>query len=166
MEKGKGMHRTTNKKTTGIYASLEKHDALYPYVRFLLFEMDKPYNSVHFNRLMDIYGTFQIDVLVHNTGGGGLHFMSPTLIKLDAWKAIHKLVLDINKRWPPNCLRTKPNKYVDENLVWYKHSAYYYSKTPDISNSQQMCNLINHWFGTHFKGLVDTDVKMRDYWIK
>ena len=145
------MHRTRDKTTMGLTSTLSPLDEKYKHFRFFFFETDIPYNNEHFIRLKELYERNQLDVLIHQTGGGGLHWISPTLITKDLWKDLMDEVKDINSTCPMITLRTKPNKYVDEPSVWYKASFGYSGEVAEFFNVEELCNLLNKWFGTEFK---------------
>ena len=151
--------------TKGICCTLKKDDILYSEVKFFMFEIDKPFNQSDYSRLIDLYNTFQLDLLVHRTTNS-LHFHSPTLVKRRAWKLLHKVVSDINKRCPQICLRILPNKHPYEKDIWYNHKAYYNASYPDNCNSLEYCTLLNKWFGTCFKGNITTKLNIVPYKIK
>jgi len=144
------MHRTRDKMTVGLTSTLSPSDEKYEHFRFLFFETDKPYNAEHYNRIIKLYERNQLDVLVHQTGGGGLHFLSPTLITKDLWKELMDELKDINQKCPMITLRTKPNKYVDEPSVWYKSSVGYSGRVTEFFNVEELCFLLNKWFGSNF----------------
>ncbi len=145
------MHRTRDKMTVGLTSTLHPDDEKFEHFRFFFFETDKPYNNEHFIRLKELYERNQLDLLVHQTGGGGLHFKSPTLITKDLWKDLMDEVKDINPACPMITLRTRPNKYVGESDVWTKSSVGYSGETAEFFNIEELCNCLNHWFGTKFK---------------
>ena len=137
--------------TKGLTSTLNPNDEKYDNFRFFFFETDKPYNAEHYNRLVELYARNELDVLVHTTGGGGLHFLSPTLITKDLWKSLMDEVKDINPKCPMITIRTKCNKYVDESSVWYKSSVGYCGEVSEFFNIEEMCFLLNKWFGASFK---------------
>ena len=145
------MHRTRDKTTMGLTSTLSPNDEKYKHFRFFFFETDIPYNNEYFKRIKNIYARNQLDVLVHQTGSGGLHWLSPTLITKDLWKELMDEVKDINPKCPMTTIRTKPNKYVDESSVWYKSSAGYSGETAQFFNIEELCFLLNKWFGSNFK---------------
>ncbi len=162
------MHRTRDKISSGINHTLEKTDPNYANYRFFFFETDKPYNQEHFTRIIKTYESHRLDLLIHNTGGGGQHFISPTLITVKEWKRMIDELKDINPRFPALVLRLIPNKYVDEAEVWRKSKVYTfegsgYTDLNTFANSFELCNLLNKGFGSQFKGLVKTDLKIRTY---
>ena len=146
----------------GLNNTLEKTDPNYDELRFLFFETDIPYNSEDYGRIIKVYESNNLDLLVHNTGGGGQHFISPTLVEKKKWKEMIDVLHDINPRFPALCLRIKPNKYVNESDMWYRASVGYKGKT-DYRNSFELCLLLNWWFNSEFKGSIPTQLKMRNY---
>ncbi len=145
------MHRTRDKTTMGLTSTLSPNDYKYEHFRFFFFETDIPYNNEHFIRLKELYERNSLDVLIHQTGGGGLHYLSPTLITKDLWKELMDEAKDINPKCPMTTIRTKPNKYVDEPSVWYKSSVGYAGETTQFFNVEELCFLLNKWFGSEFK---------------
>ena len=145
------VHRTRDKMTVGLTSTLHPDDEKHDNFRFFFFETDKPYNNEHYARLIKLYERNSLDVLVHQTGGGGLHFLSPTLITKDLWKELMDQVKDINSKCPMITIRTKPNKYVDEPSVWYKSSVGYCGEVSEFFNIEELCFLLNKWFGSEFK---------------
>ena len=145
------MHRTRDKTTVGLTSTLAPEDEKFDNFRFFFFETDKPYNNEHYTRLIKLYERNNLDVLIHQTGGGGLHFKSPTLITKDLWKELMAEVSDINPACPMITLRTKCNKYVSEDSVWYKSHAYHSGEVAEFFNIAELCYLLNKWFGCEFK---------------
>ena len=151
-------------ETKGICCTLKKNDPLYSEIKFFMFEIDKPFNPDHYSRLVELYDTFQLDMCVHRSLNSW-HFHSPTMVKRDAWKLLHKVVEDINDRCPQICLRTEPNKWKNEKDIWQLHKAYYNARDPESCNSKEYSNLLNKWFGTHFKGEISTELNIVKYKI-
>jgi len=149
--------RSSMKYTTGISITNQTNDG-----RFLFFEMDKPMNWEHFNRVNDVFRFFELDWICHRTGDGW-HWISPTLLRKEAWKLAHELLNDVNRRCPMTTLRIVPNKYPHEDEIWYSHNAGYFNNQPELSNSLQLCNLLNFWFKEHFQGSVYTELKKPRY---
>ena len=147
----------------GINHTLEKTDPNYATYRFFFFETDKPYNQEHYTRIIKTYESHNLDLLVHNTGGGGLHFASPTLISVHEWKEMMDELKDINPRFPGLCLRLIPNKYVDEYELWFRANVGYAHELNFLTNSRELCLLLNKGWGTDFHGLVTTRLKIRKY---
>ena len=58
----------------------------------------------------------------------------------------------------------KPNKYPNEETVWYaKSQAVYNNDLPEMTNSWQLSLLLNKMFGSKFKGFVETELKFVNY---
>ena len=157
------MHRTRDKMTKGLNHTLEKSDPNYHNYRFVFFETDKPYVQEDYNRIIKTYESHNLDLLVHNSGGGGQHFISPTVVIKKEWKEIMIELKDINPMFPRLCLRWIPNKYVDEDKIWYRACVGYSHPLNFLTNSKELCNLLNKAFGSDFKGLLNTQLKIRKY---
>ena len=145
------MHRTRDKMTMGLTSTLSPNDEKYENFRFFFFETDAPFNNNDYQRIISVYARNALDVLIHQTGGGGLHFLTPTLVTKDLWKELMDEVKDINTKCPMITLRTKPNKYVDEASVWYKSTGGYCGEATEFLNVEELCFLLNKWFGSKFK---------------
>ena len=154
------MHRTRDKTTVGLTSTLAPEDEKYDAFRFFFFETDKPYDNDEYNRIIKVYERNQLDLLVHPTGGGGLHFVSPTLITKKLWKLLMEVLKDVNTKCPMITLRTKPNKYVDEPSIWYKYNVGY---AHNPFNSIELSQLLNKWFGSEFKSSVPTILRFVTY---
>jgi len=132
-----------------------------PY-RICLFEIDIEHNS-SLDHIRDTYRLLGLDLLIHRTGNGW-HFLSPTLVTLSVWKDFHSKLKRINPKCPMTTLRIKPNKYPNEDQIWYSNEPYYYA-TPNYrpNNSYEICLLLNRWFGTSFIGIIETSPKIVRY---
>ncbi len=131
--------------------------------RFFFFEIDFPFIQEEYDTIIDTYAKYGIDLLVHRSFNG-IHFLSCTLLSKEGRKFAMLDLQKINKMCPCVTLRTKPNKYPNEELIWYaKSKAYYNNDTLGMGNSKQLANLLNHWFGSHFIGLIDTELKFVKY---
>ncbi len=131
--------------------------------RFMFFEIDFPFIQKEHDLILDTYAKFGIDVLVHRSFNG-IHYISPTLLSKEGRLFALLDLQKINKMCPCVTLRTQPNKYPNEELIWYsKAKAYYNNDTLGMGNSKQLSNLLNHWFGSHFVGLIDTELKFVNY---
>ncbi len=146
----------SNNWTTGLAITIANSDK-----RFFFFDIDKPYSSESFNRIVDVYKSFQLDLLVHRTGNGW-HFISPTLVNKETWKLMMFDLGDINSECPHTTLRILPNKYPDEKLIWFNSSVGYFDSNKDC-NSIELSNLLNKWFGARFEGSIVTDLKIVKY---
>lgn len=146
----------SNTYTRGLVVTM--HDNPY---RFFFFEIDRPFEDQVFEEIVRLYKTHGMDLLIHRTGNGW-HFLSPTLISHDEWKAFHEELKHINKKCPMTTLRIEPNKYPQEQEVWYINDAYY-CRFHDRPNSVELAQLLNHWFDTKFEGTISTDLKKVRY---
>ncbi len=152
------MKQRSTKQTQGLAITNNTNDA-----RFFFFEIDFPFIQEEHDKILETYAKFGIDVLVHRSFAG-IHYISPTLLSKEGRLLAMLDLQKINKRCPCVTLRTLPNKYPNEDLIWYsKAKAYYNNEDPYLTNSKQLKNLLNHWFGSHFDGLVDTDLKFVKY---
>ena len=55
-------------------------------LRSFFFELDKEHKKFY-DYISDFYNTEELDFIVHRTGGGGYHFISPTMISKGRWNA-------------------------------------------------------------------------------
>ena len=69
------------------------------------------------DEILSIYKALRLPVYYHKTMGG-YHFLSVKPIPLDTFKQIITQVRMTNISFPAITLRIKPNKYVDEGLVF------------------------------------------------
>ncbi len=157
------MHRTRDKTSKGINHTFEKSDPLYEDYRFLFFETDKPYNQEDYSKIIKVYDSHKLDLFVHNTGGGGQHFISPTIITVEEWKDCMNPLKKINPRFPALVLRILPNKYVDEMKRWEQSKDVFHLPENILSNSFELCNLLRKYFGSKLHGMIRTDIKIRNY---
>ena len=155
------LHPTREKYTLALSRRLLKEDPNYDKLTFFFFELDEPFNAVHYYRICGLYQHHRTDFLVHRSGNG-LHFISPTLIDPQEWKKMMAQVKDINPRCPQNALRWKNNKYVEEKDIWFSSSAGY-CNDGSRSNSYELVNLLNSFFHTTFKGNYPTQLKLTPY---
>ncbi len=155
------LHRTREKYTSALSRRLAKEDPNYDKWTFFFFELDEPFNTLHYYAICELYRTYGIDFLVHRSGNG-LHFISPTLIDLKTWKSMMSLVKDINPRCPQNALRWKNNKYVEEKEIWFSSSVGY-CNDGSRPNSYELVNLLNKFFRCEFEGNYPTILKLSPY---
>lgn len=159
----------SNKFTTGLCNTFRGTTS-----RVLFFEIDGEEDVTRFYQIIEtIYRQHHLDFIMHRTGSGGMHFLSPTMISLEEWKEIMKHLKGINPKCPMTTLRVEPNKYVNEADIWYRSSEERYRKTDPYSdevidmntvrNSAEMCNYLNHIWNTTFKGNVNTEIKVVRY---
>lgn len=129
--------------------------------RIFLFDVDRIYtdyktgintkNKNFQNELKEVhllYEKYSLDYMTHPTNQG-IHFLSPTEISKELWKKMMNEVKHINSKCPMTTLRFKPNKYKDENLIWYHavDSTFYGNRE---RNNLDVCALLNHNFETNF----------------
>ena len=129
--------------------------------RSFFFELDKEDRDL-FQDISDFYNTEGLDYIVHRTGGGGFHFLSPTMISRGRWKMLHKLLEGINPKCPMTTLRIEPNKHVNEDLVWYNSHVERFNAEPS-QNNENMCKYLNKIFGSDFIGSAAGNIKMVRY---
>ncbi len=146
----------SNKYTQGLVITNNTNDK-----RFLFFELDNPFNQGDYDKVLGIYRNNGLDVLVHRTGNG-LHFLSPTLIKLETWKALISLLKGINKKCPMTTLRVLPNKWPNEESIWWANECW-----GNIDNSRNNSNELSNWlkqkFHCPFEGEISTELKFVRY---
>ncbi len=147
----------SNRFTNGLAITNKTNDA-----RFFFFETDRPFNKEHFDRLVDVYRHFELDVVVHRTGNGW-HWLSPTLLSKKGWKTVMDNVKDINTKCPMTTLRIEPNKYPNEKDIWFTTSVWYNADQHIYSNSIELANELNVWFKTKFRGFMNTELKFVRY---
>ena len=104
----------SNKYTTGICNTFRDSE-----LRVLFFELDREH-LIYEPEIHKLYKDNELDYLVHRTGSMGLHFLSPTLMTKERWKEIMRCYKHINPKCPMTTLRVKPNKYPDEDGIWYR----------------------------------------------
>ena len=129
--------------------------------RSFFFELDQEHREFY-QDVCNLYELEGLDWIVHRTGGGGFHFISPTMISKEHWKAMHLELHEINKDCPMTTLRIEPNKYPNEDLVWY-NSHTEVMNAPTEKNNLQMCNLLNKIFGSKFVGTGAGEIKTVKY---
>ncbi len=129
--------------------------------RFLFFELDNPINPDDKCRVTDVYRRYGLDLLIHRTGNG-IHFISPTPISVETWREAIKLLKNINKKCPMTTLRWLPNKYPNEDQIWFK-SERWYGANNIRRNSDQLSKLLNKNFDCIFEGSIDTELKFVRY---
>lgn len=127
--------------------------------RVLFFELDNPIKENEVNKIMNIYDKLNLNVMIHTTGNG-VHFLSPTMIPLEVWKFAMDYLKDINKKCPMLTLRTRPNKYPNEEWI----VTYIYNEH-NPNNSSQMSDFLNNKFKTFFipNLLLDYKIKTVSY---
>jgi hypothetical protein len=146
----------SSKFTTGLVNTFEGND-----LKVFFFELDAD-NRDQFETLVNLYNENELDFIVHRTGGGGFHYLSPTMISKEGWKRLHNQVKDINPRCPMTTLRMQPNKHVGEELIWYNSSIVSWN-AENKNNNWEMCQYLNKYFGSKFKGTGEGGIKIVRY---
>jgi len=127
--------------------------------RMCFFELDNT-DKRDLDRVLDNYRLFGLDCLYHRTRLG-YHFLSPTVVSLDTWKQFMDNLKDLNKKCPMTTLRVQPNKYPNEDQIWYTSEILeFFNKA---RNSKPMCVLLYHWFRKRFNGDLDLHPKLVRY---
>jgi len=145
----------SDKYTKGIAITNNSNDLRFPFFD-LDFDFQSSFGVVEYN-----YRDIGLDYLIHRTGNG-YHFISPTLLNKEEWKEFHEPIKRINPECPQTTLRWLPNKYPDENDVWFIAKPVY-SNQCFYRNSYEMCCLLNTTFGSDFRGAIETDLKFVRY---
>ncbi len=153
-----------HKYTTGLTSTLSPNDKLFRTHRFFLFEVDKA-NDESIDRLDELYSDYQLDYVRHRTGGGAgsYHWISPTLIRKTEWKKMINEVKDINIKCPQTTMRVEPNKYPNEENIWYSHIVGRHAVDPFSNNSDALTNRLNFWFGENLQGGQPTIIRFVKY---
>ena len=147
----------SSRYTTGLVCTFADSDN-----RVFFFEVDEEEKHL-FAEINEFYNFHKLDFVVHRTGSGGFHWLSPTMIERDLWRSFHKELKHINADCPMTTLRIEPNKYPDEQIVWYNsHVINTNTKTP-LENNAQMSNLLNHIWGCEFAGIQEGSIKQVKY---
>ena len=150
--------------TTGLTSTLSPNDPLFRTHRFFLFEVDKASDD-NIDRIDELYSDYQLDYIRHRTGGGGgsYHWISPTLILKADWKDMINQVKDVNIRCPQTTMRVKPNKYPNEEAIWWAHIIGQHCVDPYSNNSDALANRLNFWFQEKLIGGVPTIIRFVNY---
>jgi len=143
--------------TSGLVCTIADH----PDKRLFFFELDKEHREFY-QEICTLYEMEELDYIVHRTGGGGFHFISPTMIDKIYWKYLHKDLRHINPDCPMLTLRVQPNKYPNEDLVWY-NSHCVNELAPTEQNNLQVCQYLNKIFGVKFLGTGAGEMKTVRY---
>ena len=146
----------SNRYTTGLVCTFADRPE-----RCFFFELDKEHREFY-QDVCNLYELEGLDWIVHRTGGGGFHFISPTMITKEHWLAMHEELQEINKECPMTTLRMEPNKYENENQFWY-NSHTEVLNAPTCDNNLQMCNYLNRIFGSKFIGTGAGEMKTVRY---
>ena len=130
--------------------------------KLFFFETDEKNDIVH-NKILSVYEKYNLTLLFHRTGSGGMHYLSPTIINVKTWKEAHSHLKDINPKCPQICLRLKPNKYPNESDFWYTHEIRNNGTFTWNRNSEMICNYLNKIFGSKLIGRLDGDLQTVKY---
>ncbi len=122
----------SNRFTTGLVCTFEGTTD-----RCFFFELDYEHRD-KYQEVATFFDMECLDWLVHRTGGGGYHFISPTMVSKEQWIAMHLELKDINPKCPMTTLRMIPNKYTNEDMFWY-NTHYEALNSQDENNNEQMC---------------------------
>jgi len=146
----------SSRYTTGLVCTFADND-----LRLFFFEVDSEHRD-QFQRICKFYDEHELDYVVHRTGGGGYHWLSPTMITKETWKRYHEVLKDINKECPMTTLRIEPNKHESENVVWYSAYTQRFNSTPN-QNNYQICTLLNKIWQCNFLGSGKGNLKQVRY---
>jgi hypothetical protein len=146
----------SNKFTQGLVCTYEDTTQ-----RSFFFELDSEHRE-YFQEVCDFYCAEELDFIVHRTGGGGFHFISPSLMSKGRWKFLHEQLKGINPKCPMTTLRIQPNKYPNEELVWYNSHVEKYNNVP-AWNSKELCTYLNKIFGCKLEGTSHAQFKLVRY---
>ncbi len=143
----------SNKFTVGLCNTFTGVDP-----RTLFFEIDDPKD---FDIVQQFYQEWALDYITHKTGSGGYHFLSPTMMTIQAWKDKMFELRGINPKCPMTTLRMKPNKYPNEDLLWYNFQQEKFDN--EKFNNKDMCQYLNKIFGSNLNGFCTGDLKIVKY---
>ena len=132
--------------TTGLVCTFKDTD-----LRVFLFEVDRK-DKNRFLEINEFYRANNLDFVVHKTGSGGYHWLSPTMITKEFWKELHKQLQHINPECPMTTLRIEPNKYIGEENTWYNTADERWNTDRYSENSEEICQLLNHIWGAELIG--------------
>ena len=136
----------SNRYTTGLVCTFKDND-----LRVFFFEVDHK-DKDRFLEINEFYRANNLDFVVHKTGSGGFHWLSPTMITKEFWKELHKELKHINKECPMTTLRIEPNKHVGEENIWYNSAVERWNADSYASNNEQIWQLLNHIWGSELIG--------------
>ena len=130
--------------------------------KLFFFETDEFKPKEH-KLILFVYEKYNLTVLFHKTGSGGMHYLSPTIIDIKTWKEAHFLLKEINKKCPMICLRVKPNKYPNESDFWYIHEIRNNEINTWDRNAETVCNYLNKIFGSNLIGRLKGEYEIVKY---
>ena len=153
--------RSKEKKTIGLAITNYTTDQ-----RFFLFEIDLNSKDL-IEEIKDVYRLFGLDLLIHRTGNGW-HFLSVTLLSKEVWREARDKLKHINVDCPMITLRLEPNKYIQEDSVWYLFEWFNFNH--NRPNSVECVNKLNSIWpipfseaGIYANTTVHTDLKIVNY---
>ena len=130
--------------------------------KLFFFETDIDDPNIH-DLILSVYKKYNLTVLFHKTGSGGMHYLSPTIIDIPTWKEAHLQLKFINVKCPMICLRVKPNKYPNESEYFYRHEIKNNDTYTWYRNSETICNFLNKIFGSKLIGRLEGDLQTVKY---
>jgi len=146
----------SSRYTEGLVCTFTDSDS-----RVFFFEVDKE-DRDEFAGINEFYNFHKLDFVVHRTGSGGFHWLSPTMISKEKWRELHKELKHINVKCPMTTLRIEPNKYPHESVIWYDSHVEKDNSTP-TQNNFNMANLLNYIWGCNFTATGTGEVKRVRY---
>jgi hypothetical protein len=152
MKKGR-----SNIYTTGLSATIEGNRQR----KLVLFEIDE-LDGITWHRITAQYAKYNLDVVIHRSGMGW-HWISPTEVTLQTWMQFMDELKDVNKKCPMQTLRLLPNKYPNEDKVWYMHIELHSCKLPLLDNNKQCVMYLNAMFKTTFEGNKSGSITLPRY---
>jgi hypothetical protein len=84
------------------------------------------------------------------------------MISKQTWKRFHDKLNHINVDCPMTTMRITPNKYSNEDLVWYNSHIERFNAVPS-QNNRNLCQYLNKIFGSTFLGTADGEIKLVKY---
>ena len=144
-------------ETTGLVAQVDDKTR-----KLFFFETDQKNDKVH-KLILSVYEKYNLTVLYHRTGSGGMHYLSPTIIDIPTWKEAHQILKSINPKCPQICLRVQANKHANESDFFYTHQVINNGTYTWYINSETVCNYLNKIFGSKLIGRLSGDLKTVKY---
>ena len=130
--------------------------------KLFFFETDEFIPKEH-KLILFVYEKYNLTVLYHKTGSGGMHYLSPTIINIKTWKEAHFILKDINKKCPQICLRMKPNKHSNEAEYFFRHEIRNNGTYTWYRNAETVCNYLNKIFGSKLIGRLKGEFEIVKY---
>lgn len=104
--------------------------------RYLFWEIDTVYSNI-LHKVLDLYYDLGLPVYYHRSMKG-YHFLSVKPITTDMFENAIQLLRPTNEKYPPITLRINPNKYVDEEKIFYDGGIQYHTKHSDTIALKRM----------------------------